>query len=687
MSAKQSGTAEKSMVSTASGSTKPASGQSGRRFGIQLKVMALLIPGIVFVIAAQILTVRLSITEIIEDDSYELLASTSNGLVQETLAWMNDIIGHLDAQRAAIEFMNGTPEQEQAYVRSTVNPGAPCPDGIYFVTVQGDFCFANWVPPAGYDATTRSWYMDGLRNNTFAFGDAYRDMITNQIVVTASAALHTASGAVRGVAGGDVQLNQVSQIVSAVQLEQTGGAFMVDMGTQTIIGSEDSSVLGSSLNELPVNSLYAPLSAWIAANSYGIHTATANGQTMYYFLEKIPSCNWLSVCFVPAAELMSAIPALTRMLIGVGCMSIILLISITYVMIHNMVIVAIKKLDSVAQKIADGDLNISLEHKSSDEFGTLARSFGRMEQRLKSYVDYIQEIAKVLNEIADSNLAFELTHDYVGEFSKIKKALDNISLSLNSTVSTIEQSAQQVSAGAESLSSGAQTLSQGATQQAAAVEELSATVADLSDAIDKNSKDARAISTSVNATEVSIIQSNERMQELIHSMNEINSSSMEIDKVIKIIDDIAFQTNILALNAAVEAARAGEVGKGFAVVAEEVRNLATKSQEAARSTANLIRASVTAVHKGSTIADETAASLLETVTDIKDITASINALAEFSESQAVSIAQVSEGINQIANVVMSNSETSESTAAASEELFSQAQLLSSMVAKFTLKKS
>ena len=177
----------------------------------------------------------------------------------------------------------------------------------------------------------------------------------------------------------------------------------------------------------------------------------------------------------------------------------------------------------------------------------------------------------------------------------------------------------------------------------------------------------------------------DKLLKLIDSMTEINNRSIEIDKVIKIIDDIAFQTNILALNAAVEAARAGEAGKGFSVVADEVRNLAIKSQEAAGNTAKLISASVKATHQGSEIADETAKSLLETVENIKSITNDINAMSIAYEEQSTAIAQVSEGINQISDVVQNNSTTAQETAASSEELSAQAQLLNQMVEKFTIK--
>ncbi|MBE7005062.1 MAG: methyl-accepting chemotaxis protein [Ruminococcaceae bacterium] len=671
-------------ASVMGGNFRPGKAGS-KRASIQLKLMGILIPIVVIAIVGIVLVVQKTTTRILREKSEELLATSAESAVNEVTAWMNDILAHLDSQRAAIEFLGMAPPQELEYVRSTVDPSSSCPDGIYLATQTKETVFANWVPDPGYDPTIRGWYQEGLTHNTFTFGDAYLDMITNNIVVSATCVLKTKAGAVRGVAGGDVQLTEVSKIMSAVKLEQTGGAFMVDAGARIVIGTADSSVMSSSLDDLAKGSLYEAAVKWIDGGQEGLHTAKVDGKTMFYYLKWVPGCKWAAVFYVPEAEILSDVSSLTRTLIVIAVAAILLLSAMIFLLVARMVLTPVKKLDYAAQRIADGDLNTKVDYRSNDEFGALAANFGQTADRLHSYVDYIDEIAKVLNEIARGNLAFRLSLDYAGEFAKIKTALENISDSLNDTIAQIDTSSQQVSAGAGSLSSGAQDLSQGAAEQAAAVEELSATISELSDQVHKNADDARNINAQVGATAEQVEQSNVHMQELIRSMTDISNSSMEIDKVIKIIEDIAFQTNILALNAAVEAARAGNAGKGFAVVADEVRNLATKSQEAAKSTSDLIKASVEAVQKGNGIADETAASLVSAAENIKSITGAVNEMAEASNHQAESITQVSEGIKQIADVVQNNSATSEETAASSEELSAQAQLLNNLVEKFNLK--
>ena len=395
--------------------------------------------------------------------------------------------------------------------------------------------------------------------------------------------------------------------------------------------------------------------------------------------------NWTSVFGVADSEAFSQITTVTIAVVIIGLIGIALLALACFAILRRS-LAPIAPLMRVAEKTNNFDFSEDAERYAfpPNELGSLADAFLSMSRHLKAVV---QDESDVLGAMARGDFTAEsrCESEYVGGLAAILSSIRNISAALNDTIAQIDTSSQQVSAGAGHLSTGSQSLSQGAAEQAAAVEELSATISELSEQVQKNADDARGISAEVSETAGQVAQSNERMQELIRSMTDINNSSMEIDKVIKIIEDIAFQTNILALNAAVEAARAGEAGKGFAVVADEVRNLATKSQEAAKSTADLIKASVEAVKHGSGIADETAESLLAAAERIQNITNAVNEMSEASEKQAVSISQVSEGISQIAEVVQTNSATSEQTAASSEELSAQAELLSELVDKFQLK--
>ncbi len=672
-------------MSVATNMPKKTRSSGRRRVGIQIKLLGILVPIIIIAIVGILMVVQKTTTSILEKESRELMDASAQSVVNSIAAWKNDTVGRMHAQREALEVLGMSPEEELNYIRSIVDKTSAYPAGLYFGTQQKEMIHATFSDPS-YDPTIRGWYTEGLKNADFKFGEAYLDQDSGNIVVTASAALHDKNGAVRGVVAGDVQLSALGQIVSGVHLKQTGGAYLVDAATGTILGAADSAIIGTTLDDQPAGGMYAQSAKWITNYSEGVQTARIDGKAYYFYLQLIPETSWVTVCFVPEAEILSDVDSLTRTLVIIAVVAFLVLGSMIFLLIHKSIVTPVKKLDAAARRIADGDLNTKVDYQSNDEFGALADNFGKTADRLHSYIDYIDEIAAVLDEVAHGNLNFQLNLDYAGEFAKIKRALENISASLNDTISQIDTSSQQVSAGAGSLSSSAQSLSQGAAEQAASVEELSATINELSEQVHKNADDAKRINEQVEATADKVESSNKRMQELIHSMTDISNSSMEIDKVIKIIDDIAFQTNILALNAAVEAARAGAAGKGFAVVADEVRNLATKSQEAAKSTADLIKASVAAVQRGSGIADETATSLVAAAEDIKTIAGEVNEMSAASEHQAESIAQVSEGIGQIADVVQNNSATSEETAASSEELSAQAQLLNELVERFQLKR-
>jgi len=356
--------------------------------------------------------------------------------------------------------------------------------------------------------------------------------------------------------------------------------------------------------------------------------------------------------------------------------------------IRGVVSSPLSKLTVLAQTMERGELgldsrqNVKIDIHSNNEIGFLAETFEKTIIRLKGYIG---EISAVLESIAQGDLTLATEQTYVGDFASIKESLDNILDKLNDTMSQIVESSDHVSNGSEQMSIGAQALSQGAVEQASAVEELDSNIRQISEQVGRTAENAVQASQKVEAVGAQLMESNQKMQEMIAAMEAIDARSNEIGKIIKTIENISSQTNILALNAAVEAARAGEVGKGFAVVAEEVRELAGRSSEASKSTANLIERSIEAVKEGTRIASETAEQLVTVVSGANEVVETTNMIAEAARAQADSVFEIREQINQISNVVQTNSATAEESAATSQQLSSQAGLLRNMIGMFRIR--
>ena len=339
---------------------------------------------------------------------------------------------------------------------------------------------------------------------------------------------------------------------------------------------------------------------------------------------------------------------------------------------------------AVLEEMARGNLKTKME---GDYKGDHAELKNALNETIDSLVSYVGEISDVLTEMGDGNLQQAITADYKGDFVVIKDSLNNILGSLNDVLGDINSAADQVASGSRQVSEGSQALSQGSTEQAASVEELTATIAEVATQTKQNAMNANKANELASTAESAAEKGNGQMKEMLSSMEEISDSSMNISKIIKVIDDIAFQTNILALNAAVEAARAGQHGKGFAVVAEEVRTLAARSAEAAKQTTEMIEGSISSVQNGTRIAENTAAALTDIVSGVEQVAGLVDSIAMASNEQASGIAEVNLGIEQVSQVIQNNSATAEESAAASEELSSQAELLKQMVSRFRLKKS
>ena len=346
--------------------------------------------------------------------------------------------------------------------------------------------------------------------------------------------------------------------------------------------------------------------------------------------------------------------------------------------------IPVKEIESAAVQMGEGDLNIHLDYIGKDELGILAEQMRCLSRRL-SHI--IEDESSLLTQMADGDFTVRsaCAQEYVGSFAPILASLRTINHRLNDTLKQITVAADQVSMGADQVANGSQTLAQGATEQASSVEELSASITDISNQVANNARNAQEASRTANQVGEGMGVSNQKMQEMMAAMAEISSSSSEIGKIIKTIEDIAFQTNILALNAAVEAARAGTAGKGFAVVADEVRNLATQSDEASKATKTLIDGSINAVRDGKEAVEKVTTSLEHSSQVNASVTQMMDGVVDAVESQTTAIVQVTEGIEQISAVVQTNSATSEQCAASSEELASQAELLNQLLQAFQLK--
>ncbi|QHI72379.1 methyl-accepting chemotaxis protein [Aminipila terrae] len=532
-----------------------------------------------------------------------------------------------------------------------------------------------------WDITKRPWYIAIKEKNGTILSQPYIDSSTGMLIVSAASPVYdSTTNEIIGVVGLDITLENLGKIMASYTLGDTGFfIFLAEDGS--VVYDKNSDNIMKNVKEI---GLSGQVSAAFEKHQEGYMKYTKDGEQVYGYLSMIGNTGWTVLSSLPEKEFYQDYNVLMKVSLGIFVAALILL-SLIIIFISKGIVKPLKRLAVNAHQIADGNLDVKVDRKSIDETGQVAEGLDNTVVRLREYIKYIDEISYILGEMASGNLTFELTQEYAGEFSKIKVALLNIQKTFIQTFSEISVSADQVATGSEQLAQGAQQLSQGSIQQASSVEELSATIMEISEGIKKsaqNAGEARSISAE---SEVEVDHGNQQMSKMITAMEEIRSASNQISNIIKAIDDIAFQTNILALNAAVEAARAGEAGKGFAVVADEVRNLAAKSGNAAKDTTSLIETAIAAVENGTKIVADTASSLEKIVVNTKQSATVIDEISDASNQQAEFMNQVTVGVDQISTVVQTNSATAEETAAASEELSSQANLLKELIAKFKTK--
>jgi len=512
---------------------------SRRGFGITGKLASAIVISVVIAVAVLLAVVYFQMSHALLEKSEDLLQTTTDRTVQETKAWMNRTLTMLDTQRDTIEY-------EDMDVSAMMDYDA-YPAGLYVALTDGSLYHASFVAGPDYDPTTKNWYQKGLISDKFILSEVYFDENSQSYVVGASCALKDQSGQVRGVAAADVYLDSISKIVSEIQIEDTGGIFLVDTQTGTIIGHRDKTITGQKLSEIS-EGMYAYANQQIRGGKTGLSLYN----NTYIHVENVPGSDWTAVAYVSRSEVLQELKQLTVSMLAVAVMAVLVLIllvlfCLVIFQVRGAVGPPIKELSAAATRIAEGELEQSIHYQSRDELGVLANNFNQVTLRLREYVIYINEISETLREIAEGNLTFTLKNEYTGEFEKIKTALDEISYALNRTMGQLRAASRDVAAGAQQVSQGAMTLSQGSTEQAAEVETLAGHISAVSDSVHKVAKGAQQASNISQEVKKGLLSSNDKMQNMTEVIQRISDKSTEIHKIVKTIEDIAFQTNILAL--------------------------------------------------------------------------------------------------------------------------------------------
>ncbi len=572
--------------------------------------------------------------------------------------------------------------EKQAFLQSKVD--------AYYMRFGGMADAGGFDSFHNADISGEAFFQAALEGKSY-MSTPYREGNDMYLVVSAPV---ISNGTVQGVVYFQCDTNLLQSIITEIQIGEEGDAYILDKEGTTIAAVETEEVqsqenLISEMADNPDDEYIQKLGSiekkMIAGESgIGRYTYPAEDNAAYIQgYAPIPGTDGWSVAvtlsedeFLHYAYMGNNVQLLICALL---CIIVIVISAFVCRSITTPIVSCAKRLHA----LSEGDLKSPVpEARGKDETRTLSDSTAHL---VESFRVMMNEIGSILNSIADGNLTAESVKEhYPGDFKALQASLATITDKLNQTMSGIAQATSRVSEGSAEVASSGMALSQGSIQQASAVVELSGTLSDMDEDAKKTALLSEKTKTTVNNAGAQLQESRQHINELNEAMELITSTSGEIKKIIDTIDDIAAQTNILALNASVEAARAGEAGKGFAIVANEVRELAHKSDEAAKATMNLIQRSISAVSSGSEAVKEVTVSVTAVATLAGQVTEQMDRMAEAVERQTTSINQVNLAVSQISEVVQSNSAAAEESASTSEELSNQAAVLNQLVEGFTL---
>lgn len=624
------------------------------RFGVKTKLLVSLLSLVICVIASILLQVYDNTSDIILQKSETLLSTSLESVINNVNVWMKETITALDLERDSLEYFSMSEEEELDYIKHTANQYDSFPAGIYIGNTKGELIHASFIPGPDFNVFEKPWYQEGIKSEAFIFGSTYFDEDSQSYVVGASGVLKDKNGNIRGVAAADIYLNPISEIVQDVQLEETGGVFLIEGNTNMIIGHKEQTMVGTTLEEQK-SEMYTYVQQLVKDKKDGLQFFTGtDGTQIYLELRQIPESNWITVAYVPNKEILKDLNDLTKKMIQISIVGVLVLIIFMERLIH-MIVKPIKQLSHHINNMTNGDFLIEVKVKTKDEIGVMA-------DELRKFIITMQAIMKQINDISANLTNQSINSAQIAQ--KLSEASNNQSSSMNETTIAIHELTQSIAEVAESANGLSLLVSDTRETGEQVKEKMKHVVIDS----DKGHNNMEKVVSSMKLV-------SKKMDYLEQSADKMNHSVDNIRSIVTLIGNIAEETNLLSLNASIEAARAGESGRGFSVVADQIGKLAMTSKNAVKEIADL-------TNNISELVGQTVIGTKENVLAMKDSTIIVNEAGETFErifhhisSTEIEVSGMVEKVEQVNDIASGLAGITQEQSAGSEEILASTETL------------